>query len=89
LGGRGKWISEFRGQPGLQSEFQDSQGNTEKPCLRKTTTTTKSTLKMLQISVPCIYYYTIKTNKMLPFLPVSPQNSMRKAPVGSYLMGGP
>jgi hypothetical protein len=22
-----------RGQPGLQSEFQDSQGNTEKPCL--------------------------------------------------------
>jgi hypothetical protein len=24
-----------RGQPGLQSEFQDSQGCTEKPCLRK------------------------------------------------------
>jgi hypothetical protein len=24
-----------RGQPGLQSEFQDSQGYTEKPCLRK------------------------------------------------------
>ena len=23
------------GQPGLQSEFQDSQGYTEKPCLRK------------------------------------------------------
>jgi hypothetical protein len=23
------------GQPGLQSEFQDSQGSTEKPCLRK------------------------------------------------------
>jgi hypothetical protein len=39
------------GQPGLQSEFQASQGNTEKPCLEKqrrkkekekpTTTTTK------------------------------------------------
>jgi hypothetical protein len=28
------------GQPGLQSEFQDSQGYTEKPCLEKTTTTT-------------------------------------------------
>jgi hypothetical protein len=24
-----------RGQPGLQSEFQDSQGYTEKPCLKK------------------------------------------------------
>jgi hypothetical protein len=26
------WV---RGQPGLQSEFQDSQRNTEKPCLEK------------------------------------------------------
>jgi hypothetical protein len=26
-----------RGQPGLQSEFQDSQGYTEKPCLKKQT----------------------------------------------------
>jgi hypothetical protein len=26
-----------RGQPGLQSEFQDSQGYTEKPCLKKPT----------------------------------------------------
>ena len=25
----------FLGQPGLQSELQDSQGYTEKPCLRK------------------------------------------------------
>jgi hypothetical protein len=24
----------FRGQPGLQNEFQDSQGYTEKPCLK-------------------------------------------------------
>jgi hypothetical protein len=29
------WV---RGQPGLQSEFQDSQGYTEKPCLEKTKT---------------------------------------------------
>ena len=35
LRGRGRRISEFRGQPGLQSEFQYSQGYTEKPCLRK------------------------------------------------------
>jgi hypothetical protein len=26
------WV---RGQPGLQSEFQDSQGYTEKPCLEE------------------------------------------------------
>jgi hypothetical protein len=26
------WV---RGQPGLRSEFQDSQGYTEKPCLKK------------------------------------------------------
>jgi hypothetical protein len=31
------------GQPGLQSEIQDSQGYTEKPCLRKTTITTTTT----------------------------------------------
>jgi hypothetical protein len=30
----GFWV---RGQPGLQSEFQDSQGYTKKPCLGKTT----------------------------------------------------
>jgi hypothetical protein len=28
------WV---QGQPGLQSEFQDSQGYTEKPCLEKKT----------------------------------------------------
>jgi hypothetical protein len=37
LGGRGRPISEFEAslEPGLQSEFQDSQGYTEKPCLEK------------------------------------------------------
>jgi hypothetical protein len=34
------WV---RGQPGLQSEFQDSQGYTEKPCLQKPKTETKQT----------------------------------------------
>jgi hypothetical protein len=29
------WV---QGQPGLQSEFKDSQGYTEKPCLEKTKT---------------------------------------------------
>jgi hypothetical protein len=32
------WV---RGQPGLQSEFQDSQGYTEKPCLKKQKKTKK------------------------------------------------
>jgi hypothetical protein len=38
-GGRGRWIS------GLQSEFQDSQGYTEKPCLEKKKKKWKSDLK--------------------------------------------
>jgi hypothetical protein len=33
---RGRRISEFEAKPGLQREFQDSQGYTEKPCLKKT-----------------------------------------------------
>jgi hypothetical protein len=36
------WV---RGQPGLQSEFQDSQGYTEKPCLEKPKQTNKQTNK--------------------------------------------
>jgi hypothetical protein len=35
LGGRGRWISEFKANHGLQNKFQDSQGFTEKPCLEK------------------------------------------------------
>ena len=33
------WV---QGHPGLQSEFQDSQGYTEKPCLQKTKKKKKS-----------------------------------------------
>ena len=36
------WV---QGQPGLQSEFQDSQGYTEKPCLAKTKSKNKQTKK--------------------------------------------
>jgi hypothetical protein len=36
------WV---RGQPGLQSEFQDSQGYTEKPCLEKKKTKNKNKTK--------------------------------------------
>jgi hypothetical protein len=36
------------GQPGLQSEFQDSQGYTEKPCLKKQNKTKTKTNKNKQ-----------------------------------------
>ena len=36
------WV---RGQPGLQSEFPDSQGYTEKPCLNKKTKKKKTKTK--------------------------------------------
>jgi hypothetical protein len=35
LGRQGQANFWVQGQPGLQSEFQDSQGYTEKPCLEK------------------------------------------------------
>jgi hypothetical protein len=38
------WI---RGQPGLQSEFQDSQGYTEKPYLKKPNQTKQKQKKMI------------------------------------------
>jgi hypothetical protein len=42
LGDRGRQISEFEAT-GLQSEFQDSQGYTEKPCLKKAKSKTTPT----------------------------------------------
>ena len=40
------WV---QGQPGLQSEFQDSQGYTEKPCLEKAKKKKKKKKKTLKI----------------------------------------
>jgi hypothetical protein len=34
-----------QGQPGLQSEFQDSQGYTEKPCIEKSKKKKKSGMR--------------------------------------------
>jgi hypothetical protein len=39
------WI---RGQPGLQSEFQDSQGYTKKPCLEKQNKQTNKNASILE-----------------------------------------
>ena len=38
---------EFQGQPGLQSEFQDSQSYTEKPCLKTKQNKTKQNKEYL------------------------------------------
>jgi hypothetical protein len=38
--------------PDLQSEFQDSQCYTEKPCLEKPKTTTKKTNKQKKVHMP-------------------------------------
>ena len=40
------WV---RGQPGLQSEFQDSQDYTEKPCLRKKKKIEKKKKEMIKV----------------------------------------
>jgi hypothetical protein len=46
LGGRGRRISEFKARTqSLQSEFQDSQDYTEKPCLKKTKPTKQTNKK--------------------------------------------
>jgi hypothetical protein len=53
------WV---RGQLGLQSEFQDSQGYTEKPCLKKPKTKNKNKNKQKSM---CTHTHTtkeIKTN---------------------------
>jgi hypothetical protein len=40
-----------RGQPGLQSKFQDSQGYTKKPCLEKQKTKTNKQTKVSQLYI--------------------------------------
>jgi hypothetical protein len=62
LGGRGRWISEFEGQPGLQSEFQDSQGNTEKPCLVKPKTKNKKQKDKTKTKTPPYLLLRYKNN---------------------------
>jgi hypothetical protein len=52
------------GQPGLQSELQDSQGYTEKPCLKKKKTKQKK--KNMKF---CLFRkYPLKTHEKTPFV---------------------
>jgi hypothetical protein len=51
LGGRGRRISEFKASLVLQSEFQDSQGFIEKPCLEKQKTKQNKTTNQTKKSI--------------------------------------
>jgi hypothetical protein len=44
--GRGRWISEFEASLVYRVEFQDSQGYTENPCLKKQTATSTTKKKV-------------------------------------------
>jgi hypothetical protein len=52
--GRFLWVP---GRPGLQSEFQDSQGYTEKPCLTKQNKQTKKTDNLRNFFFTLIYFF--------------------------------
>jgi hypothetical protein len=47
LGGRGRRISEFKASLVYKSEFQDSRGYAEKPCLKKQKTKQTKTNKQI------------------------------------------
>jgi hypothetical protein len=51
------WV---QGQPGLQSEFQDSQGYTEKPCLEKTKNKTKQNKNLKDFIMQITFLATIQ-----------------------------
>jgi hypothetical protein len=60
------WV---RGQPGLQSEFQDSQGYTEKPCLQKPNNNNKRNMGSCFFQTPhkvdLIFLTLVSTTKLL------------------------
>jgi hypothetical protein len=61
------WV---RGQPGLESEFRDSQGYAEKPCLEKTknkkTNKKCEFIDCLPILHPSIWFLSLQSSKFLP-----------------------
>jgi hypothetical protein len=61
------WV---RGQPGLQSEFQDSQGYTEKPCLKQTNKQTNK--KKLWWATYANFLWPMKTLSRLYFQSKAP-----------------
>jgi hypothetical protein len=61
------WV---RGQPGLQSKFQDSRGCTEIPCLETTTTTKQNKTKQNKTKQNKTKQNKIKQNKRQTKTPV-------------------
>ena len=61
------WV---RGQPGLQSKFQDGQGYTEKPCLKKK----KEKGKSMRLGVHLLIK--MSNNSVLIFLPLNETYSL-------------
>jgi hypothetical protein len=59
------WV---RGQPGLQNEFQDSQGYTEKPCLKKKKKKVQCQMVLAQnlIWILLTLFHKIETVEILP-----------------------
>jgi hypothetical protein len=54
----GGFLSSVQGQPGLQSEFQDSQNYTEKPCLKnKQTNIQKSSMTEINTLLLLVHFY--------------------------------
>jgi hypothetical protein len=68
------WV---RGQPGLQSEFRDSQGYTEKPCLKNKQTNKKSRhlggrgRQIFEFEASLVYKVSSRTAKAIQRNPVS------------------
>jgi hypothetical protein len=62
---RGQRQADFwvRGQPDLQSELQDSQGYTEKPCLKKQNKTKKQKTKSKKIQMKTITKFLVQLQK--------------------------
>jgi hypothetical protein len=76
--GRQRWVDFcIRGQPGLQSEFQDSQGYTEKPYLKKQkqkqnkqTKKKTKTKKPKQTKNNLVFWLSVNDNDMWIFMSV-------------------
>jgi hypothetical protein len=79
------WV---RGQPGLQSEFQDSQGYTEKPCLEKQTNKQKRQKSPIVLIMSASVFHESSPVYLVPACPLELMvwqvRSLRHIPVKSH-----
>jgi hypothetical protein len=57
MGGRRRWISEFKASLVYRVELQDSQGYTEKPCLKQNKTKQNKTKQNKTKSIESLAYH--------------------------------